>query len=320
MNMQYQSFANFANLYRTPEFITFGIKKMEDEEIVVLALIFIVALCIWVLLYQVWTYLNSKSLVMQSVLDDLIKDGIIILGTALLVTWIMWIKVIPQYSYYEAMGVTRIVLFVRVSVLTLPGVFAIVKYQMVFHFDFINSVDDKKIKMISRAIVFTVALVCNLVTDFENSLEFLYLKELKLDEKYDIRKGKAVVVMSCITVFVVGIVQGRIVYTRWKNPLPANSFENDKEQYDWKVISFLYFIFLIETIICILLFFVQLFALVRMLQMLAFYLLFLLSIILTIHSNKKLYLHVKRQFKLQPFPVDQDSESNPQIDQSQKTN
>ena len=157
----------------------------EVEEIVVLALIFVVALFIWVLLYQVWTYLNRKSLVMQSVLDDLIKDGIIILGTALLVTWIMWIKVIPQYSYYEAMGVTRIVLFVRVSVLALPGVFAVVKYQMVFHFDFINSVEDKRIKMISRAIIFTVASVCNLVTDCENSLEFLYLKELKLDEKYE---------------------------------------------------------------------------------------------------------------------------------------
>ena len=175
--------------------------------------------------------------------------------------------------------------------------------------------------MISRAIIFTVASVCNLVTDCENSLEFLYLKELQLGETYDIRKGKAVIVVSCITVFVVWVVQSRIVYTRWKNPLPANSNENDdKEQYDWKIISLLYLIFLFETIICILLFFVQLFALVRMLQMLAFYLLFLLSIILTIHSNKKLYLHVKRQFKLQPFPVDQDSESNPQIDQSQKTN
>ena len=294
---------------------------MEDEEIVVLTLIFMVAVCIWVLLYQVWTYLNSKSLVMQSVLDDLIKDGIIILGTALLATWIMWIKVIPQYSYYEAMGLTRIVLFVRVSVLALPGVFAVVKYQMVFHFDFINSVEDKKIKMISRAIIFTVALICNILTDFENSLEFLYLKESKLDETYDIQKGKAVVVISCISVFVVGIVQSRIVYTRWKNPLPANSIENDdKEQYNWKIISLLCLIFLIETIICILLFFVQLFALVRMLQMLAFYLLFLISIIFTIYSNKKLCLHVKRQFKLQTSPVDPDSESNPQIDQSQKTN
>ena len=107
---------------------------MRIEEIVVLALIFLTAICIWVLMYQVWKYLNSKSLGMQTVLDDLIKDGIIILGTALLVTWIMWIKVVPQYNYYAAMTITRIVLFVRVSILAQPGVFAIVKYQMVFHF------------------------------------------------------------------------------------------------------------------------------------------------------------------------------------------
>ena len=271
-------------------------------------------------MYQVWTYLSSKSLGMQTVLDNLIKDGIIILGTALLVTWIMWIKVVPQYNYYAAMTIARILLFVRICVLAQPGVFAIVKYQMVFHFELINSIDDERIKMMSRAFVCTLALVCNWLTDFENSLEFLYLKEQQLDDTYQVRKGFAVLVISIISALVVGFVQVRIAYTRWKYPLSLNSIENDKEQYDPKVISLLCLIFLIETIVCISLLFVELFALVRMLQMLAFDVLFLLSIIFAIYSNKKMYSYVKKQFTSLPSQIHPEPGTQQDIDPSLNSN
>ena len=299
---------------------------MRIEEIVVLALIFLTAICIWVLMYQVWKYLNSKSLGMQTVLDELIKEGIIILGTALLVTWIMWIKVVTQYNYYAAMTIAWIVLFVRVSVLAQPGVFAIVKYQMVFHFDFINSIDDEKIKMMSRAFVFTLALVCNIVMDFENTLEFLYLKEIQLDETFDVRRAKPDFVVLIISVLVIGFVQGRIVYERWKNPLPQQQeSQNGEEKYNLKVISFVCMIFLIESVILISLLSIKLFALGQMLNILGFYIMLFTSIMLTVYSNKKMYLYVKKQFinqpsQIHPEPVTQQDIDPENPDPSQNAN
>ena len=56
---------------------------MRVEEIAIHCVIFIANVAIYALLFKVWKYLNSKPLGFQTVLDDLAKDGMILLALTL---------------------------------------------------------------------------------------------------------------------------------------------------------------------------------------------------------------------------------------------
>lgn len=88
---------------------------MKPEEIAIHCLIFFILLIIGIFLLQVWKYLNSKALGSQTVLDDLAKDGIVILGLGLIASWLSWMKIVNQYNYHIAMGTVRTVLALRVA-------------------------------------------------------------------------------------------------------------------------------------------------------------------------------------------------------------
>ena len=158
--------------------------KMKPEEIAIHCLIFVILLIIGILLFQVWKYLNNKAPGSQTVLDDLAKDGIVILQSCLVSTWIVWIKIMPEYNYYFAVAITKLDSFVRIAAIAQMAAFSVIRYLNVFHFDFINFVDDRTVRIILRTFVAILAALCaGFDANLTKTYKFAYMIRSKMNEK-----------------------------------------------------------------------------------------------------------------------------------------
>ena len=219
--------------------------KTKAEEIVIHCLIFVTVFFIGMLLFQVWKYLNSKALASKTVLDDLAKDCTIILGLALITSWVTWMKIAEEYNYYVAMGIVRSGLALRIGLMAQGMAFSTVRYLFLFHFEDINSVDENTIKLVARVFALILALLCAVFEDFSKNIKFLYLTEINIDKNLVYQSSISTHVMLIISLFVIFFVQGRIVYFKWKHPDPPQN-QNVNDQYNLKAISFACFIALIQ--------------------------------------------------------------------------
>ena len=267
---------------------------MEVEEIVIHCLILAVVLVNSVLLFQVWKYLNSKPPGLQTILHELAKDGILLIEAQLIINWITWVKVVPQVNYYVAMIAVKTSLFIADSFLTQIAIFSVVRYQHVFHFDYINSVDEKKTKFISRVCVTFLALVCALSENVNKIRKFVYLTQIEINENFDYDRSISTIVILIIGISITIFVQCRIVYYKRQNPINAPQHDlNQNDSYDVRVISFACTVILILGIS-------KVFVIARLLLVLNYTIFAFVIIVMLIYSNEQMFLYVWKKLTL-PF-------------------
>ena len=271
--------------------------NMEAKEILLHCLIFFLILAMGILLYQVRKYLNSKPLGMQTVLDDLAKDGIILLQLALILNWISWLKVTKVYNYYAALTMVNTAMFLRMALVTQLATFSIIRYLFVFHFPFINSMNEKRVRTISRTCVTILAILDVVFTDFTATKRFLYLTENKT--KFQSAHYKNVIpplLIGCISLSTIIFVQARIVYIKWKSPNPPPQVnDHETESYNLKTITLAVFFVASGIIFAISNAFVKTQLLRRIMNLFGLYIFILIVIMLLIKSNDQMYTYVKKK-------------------------
>ena len=280
---------------------------MAVEEIVLHCLISLTTLAIGVLMYQVWKYLNSKPLGLQTVLDDLTKDGMIILGLTITYEWITWIKFASVYSHDAAMIITKINAFFRVSLMVQAFTFSVTRYLFVFSFQYINNVSEENIKLASRICVVVLAMTSATVDDWTTGKKFSYLTENYQFDKTQGNESKPLFsfIVVITSLLIVAIVQARIAYKRSKYPeLQNNVGENDT--YNLKMISVAVVLSIFMIIIILSSLYAKILLWKSLLIVLCVRIMVLLMILLTIYSNERMYLFIENN--LMPFQVYLDPE------------
>ena len=273
---------------------------MVIGEIIVHCLIFIIIFAIIVLLFQIRNYFNAKPLGRQTVLDDLAKDGMVLLGLTTTYTWITWIKVTSQYNYYVVMVILQIGVFFRVSLVLQTLTFTVTKYLFVFHFEYINSVSERKIKKISRICVALLSIAGAIIDDLNMGKKFLYLSEDRImkdqDSKGPIPLFSIIIgITSTLTIF---FVHSRITYVKWKYP-EFQKQEAENDTYNLKVMSVVVGILIVMVIIVFMYGYAKFLLLTSLLTLLCVRVIILVMILLLIYSNERMFIFVKK--KLMPF-------------------
>ena len=287
---------------------------MRVEEIAIHCSIFVATIIIGVLLFQVLKYLNSKPLGLQIVLDDLTKDAIIILGLTMTYTWITWIKLTQQYDYYLAKIIIDIGVAFRVALIVQALTVSVTRYLFVFHFELINNVAERKIKMVSRIFVTAVAVTCATFDDWTTGKKFLYLTENQLDKEQVPKSPKSLlsIIVGITSSIIIAHVQARIAYSNWKYP-EMHAKNEISETYNLKMISVVTGISLVVVIIVISFVFAKILLWKSLLTLLCIRIIVLVMILLLIYSNKQMFVFVKRS--LLPSQID----SNPSIPHNNPT-
>ena len=196
--------------------------SLQGRIIVGNILILITILAIFVLIYQVRNYLNSKPFGLQTVLDCLAKDGIIVLGSRQLLSWALMIKIVPEYNYYIVMSICNLNFFLGIALVVQCSIFSIIRYLFVFHFNFINSRSERKITIITRTCVVVLASICIIIDDISKSRKFLHLtnshfKETDVPKKVYLYFMSSIII-TCVSILIMTFVQARIVHEKRKMP------------------------------------------------------------------------------------------------------
>ena len=277
---------------------------MEVEEIVIHCLILAVVLVNSVLLFQVWKYLNSKPPGMQTILHELAKDGILLTEAQLIINWITWVKVVPQVNYYVAMIAVKTALFIGISFLCQMAIFSVVRYQHVFHFDYINSIDDTKIKFISRASVGSLALVCALSENVTKIKKFVHLTQIEINENFDFERPISIIPILIVSLSITLFVQCRIVYHKSQNPIDVPQHDlNQNDSYNIKIVSFACIVIMIIGIIAIFSLFSKVVVIARLLLVLNSSIFAFVIFVMLIYSNDQMFLYVWKKLTPQSFNI-----------------
>ena len=259
--------------------------------------IFLVILAIVILLYQVRNYLNSKPLGQRTVLDNLAKDGMTILALRLSLNWITLIKVVPEYNYYVALMICQMKLFLGMTVIIQCATFSAIRYLFIFHFDFINTKDEKKVKMINRICVTVLALICTIVDDSSKNRQFLYLIHSQFkhnDDQKKIYKGFASsLIISSISILIIVIVQIRIICLKWNTPEPLKKYNWDF--FNWKTVSLALFIVVFSALLLISTAFMKFNLLSWLMSIYHTNVIIFVIIFLLVKSNNRMYAYVKKK-------------------------
>ena len=260
-------------------------------------LVFIIVVAIFVLIYQVRNYLHSKPLGLQTVLDNLAKDSIIILGLRVLMNWTLFIKVVSEYNYYIALGICKLELFLGMALMVQCSTFSVVRYLFVFHFNFINSKSERKIKIISRTCVVVLATLCIIIDDNTNTRKFLYLTHDSVKEGDEPKKKylslMSTIVIACLSILIMIIVQARIVHEKRKTPELQKMYKWD--YFNLKTVSLALFIVVISVSLTVSKAFVNNYEISLLSSMLRDYIIVLVIILLLIKSNSRMSEYVKKR-------------------------
>ena len=288
---------------------------MRAEEIAIHCLIFIANIAVYALLFQVWKYLNSKPLGLQTVLDDLAKDGMVLLAMVLTYNWTTWIKFSSEYNYYVALIIVNTGVMFRVSLILQALTFSITRYLFVFNFSHINNVAESSIKMVSRIFVAVVSISCAFFDDWTGGKKFLYLTENQIDKKLVPKNPKTLftIIVAISSLLIIVYVQSRIAYAKWKYPEIYNNNE-DGETFNLRIISVVTAILIVAVIIVISHIFARNALWKSLLTLLCTRIIVLVMILLLVYSNQHLFNFVKnclRSFQGNPHPSTPQNDPTP---------
>ena len=268
-------------------------------------------MAIFVLIYQVRNYLNSKPLGLQTVLDSMAKDGIIILGLRLLINWTLVTlmnKIVPECNYYVALSIINLNVFLGLSLVVQCSTFSVIRYLFVFHFGFIASKSERKIEIITRTCVVVLASLCIIIDDFTKSRQFLYLihsqfkEENVPEERY--KSFITSITITCVSLLLMVVVQARIFYEKRKMPEPLEKYKWDF--YNLKTVSLALFFVTAFILLMSSKAFVNLYVIPLLSQTMRDYFFTLVIILILIKSNNRMYEYVKK--KIIPEFIQKDME------------
>ena len=110
---------------------------MDQENAILIAIhiaIGIVLAINYILIILMWKYYKQKAPGMQTILDQIGRDGLVLLAIAFPMDWMSCVKIMPNYNYYLALAAVKSTLFSRVILWAQTLVLFVLRYMYVFHF------------------------------------------------------------------------------------------------------------------------------------------------------------------------------------------
>ena len=207
------------------------------------------------------------------------------------------IKVVPVYNYYIAMSICKLNLFLGMSLVVKCSTFFVVRYLFVFHFNFINSKSERKIKIITRTCVVVLASLCTIIDDLNKSRQFLYLTNSQFKEK-DVPKEKfpsfmSTIIVTCVSILIMVVVQARIVQEKRKMPELLKKYKWDF--FKLKTVSLALIIVAVIFLLRISTAFVDLYVISLLSSTLRSCIITFVIILILIKSNNRMYEYVKKK-------------------------
>ena len=207
-------------------------------------------------------------------------------------------KIAPEYNYYLVMAIWKLNLFLGISLVVQCSTFSVIRYLFVFHFAFITSKSERKIKIITRTCVVTLASLCIIIDEFTKSREFFILTNRHFKEKDTTPKNNYLsfissIVITCISILVIVLVQARIIHEKRKIPTPPNMYKWDF--FNLKQVSLALFIFVAFALLMISKSVVNIFAVPLQSSTLRGCIIGLVIILTLIKSNNRMYKYVMRK-------------------------
>ena len=117
------------------------------------------------ILVLIWKYLKNKPLGMQTLLDSMIRDCILIVAPNLITSNLVFIKFQEEYSHETAIILIKTNQFVMMAWFLQVFATVTIRYLSIFHQGILNEIKDSTIVAISRIIVGASALGLTLLDD-----------------------------------------------------------------------------------------------------------------------------------------------------------
>ena len=156
---------------------------MQTEEIILYFLRFFLGSATVIKAYLIWNYLNKKALGMQTILDQMVKDIIIINGMTFISSSLTMIKIVKTpYNHYVAITLLMFRYFFVLAVFWQIFVTVVIRYLSVFYHSILNSVDEVKIIKISRLFVGLMSLISTFLEGYENEVLYIWLTNKDIDK------------------------------------------------------------------------------------------------------------------------------------------
>ena len=207
----------------------FILSKMLTEEIYLHCLRVILSTILLCLFYFIKNYLDKKPLGMQTILDTVLKDLLIILITNVSLSHFGFVShtyINQTFRHYIALIIIGFWNLFRNAFLINSIIWVLLRYFYVFHQTILNLFDDSKIIKCSR--VFTW-IFCITLTAFEVPY-MIYEPEYShmMDQKWDSKKYTLINKKIKVILFIVGLIITIFVQTR---------IEGFKKTVDFKIES-----------------------------------------------------------------------------------
>ena len=185
---------------------------MQTEEIILHSLRIIFAIGMAVKACLIWTYLNKNALGMQTILDQMVKDIIIIHGMTFISTNLALMKIVENpYNHYVALTIMIFHCFFALAIFWQIFVTVVIRYLSVFHHNMLNSVDEISVFMTTRKFVGLVSLISTLweVYDYEHQFIYIFLINSDIDTEV-ISRFKPFLIVLIVNIITLLFVQIRI--------------------------------------------------------------------------------------------------------------
>ena len=148
-------------------------------------------------------YFNQKALGMQTIFDEMIKDKIYLSLIACAFTIIMdvTIEYKAPLNHYVALPIIFCHQIMIISEIWQVIVIAVIRYLSVFYHPFLNTIDERLLKRMTRMFVGFISIMSGLQGDLENTSLYLLLTEKYMSSENLIRsKPIFVVSLICLTI------------------------------------------------------------------------------------------------------------------------
>ena len=191
--------------------------------------------------YLIWKYFNKKALGMQTILDQVVKDFILIRIVDAIPSWTVTLKFENQpYDYYIALAIVTSFYFTTMATFFQMFVIVVIRYLSIFHHTMLNSVDEIKIIRTTRLFVGMMSLISTLLeAPWRGSLiaDYITNKDVDIKNQLELKPLKFVIIMDLL--FLV-FVQVKVEFYNRMVDHQTESEEADEENQDGLEMNFKY--------------------------------------------------------------------------------
>ena len=130
-------------------------KNMKFEKIFLFFMKAIITIVAFIIFIFVWKYLNKKSLGMQTLIDYMIKDYIIICTILMTVSWFLHIEIKLGHSLEYVLALFVIMFNYFWLLVIFWQIFAtmIIRYLTIFYQPLLNNYEDNHVRIVTRIFI-----------------------------------------------------------------------------------------------------------------------------------------------------------------------